>query len=348
MFNFSPPQIAFQIGPIPVYFYGICYALGLILAYFVIRSGVRARGFDEDLFANGMIIVAIAALIGGRLYHVFDQWALYKDDLTKIFLPPYAGLGVYGGIFAGLVALIIYARIKRQSVWAWADVIVPGLFAMEFVARWGNYFNQELYGPPTTAPWGIPIDCAHRVVGYLCPPNGTTPIDTLFQPLFLFESISGLLGMLTLLYLARHYANRLRVGEITLIFFIWYAAVRFLLEYLRIDNWTFFGVPTAQVISSIVIVVAIILLIERHRRLTPGLSQPAPAADHDDDDDWPDDDDDDDDDWPDDDDDDDEDEADRSDAAEAETGDPPVDPGSPSSQAGQPGGSPGEAGPAGA
>ena len=74
MIDFAPPSIAFQIGPIPVYFYGICYALGLILAYLVIRWGVRARGLDEELFANGMIIVAVAALIGGRAYHVIDQW----------------------------------------------------------------------------------------------------------------------------------------------------------------------------------------------------------------------------------------------------------------------------------
>ncbi len=275
MFDFTPPSVAIQIGPIPIYFYGICDALGLVLAYFVIRHGVRARGLDENLFANGMIIVAIAALIGGRAYHVIDQWALYKDDLTKIVLPPYAGLGVYGGIFAGLVAVVIYVRINRQSFWAWADVIVPGLFAMEFVARWGNFFNQELYGPPTTAPWGIPIDCAHRVAAYLCPPDGSTPAGTLFHPLFLYESISGLLGMLTLLWLSRRYDSRLRTGEIALIFFIWYAAVRFVLEFLRVDNWTFFGIPTAQLISVIVIVVSLVLLVVRHRRLPPGLSSPA-------------------------------------------------------------------------
>ena len=278
MLDFTPPSIAIQLGPIPIYFYGICYALGLILAYFVIRSGVRARGLDEELFANGMIIVAIAALIGGRAYHVIDQWALYKDDLTKIVLPPYAGLGVYGGIFAGLVAMIVYVRLKHQSFWSWADVIVPGLFAMEFVARWGNFFNQELYGPPTTAPWGIPIDCAHRVAAYLCPPEGTTAVGTLFQPLFLYESISGLVGMLTLLWLSRRYASRLRTGEITLIFFIWYATVRFMLEFLRVDNWTFFGIPTAQLISVIVVLISIALLIYRRGRVPPGLSQPAEAA----------------------------------------------------------------------
>jgi phosphatidylglycerol:prolipoprotein diacylglycerol transferase len=232
-----------------------------------------------------MIIVAIAALIGGRAYHVIDQWQLYKDDLTRIVLPPYAGLGVYGGIFGGLIAVIVYVRLKRQSFWAWADVIVPGLFAMEFVARWGNFFNQELYGPPTTAPWGIAIDCAHRVAGYLCPPDGTTPIDAHFQPLFLYESISGLVGMLTLLWLSRRFAARLRTGEIALTFFVWYAAVRFMLEFLRVDNWTFFGIPMAQLISAIVIVLALALLVVRRGRIPPGLSEPAePEPDDDEDD----------------------------------------------------------------
>jgi phosphatidylglycerol:prolipoprotein diacylglycerol transferase len=275
MIDFTPQSIALQIGPIPVYWYGICYALGLMLAYLVIRHGVRARGLDENLFANGMIIVAIAALIGGRAYHVIDQWALYKDDLSRIILPPYSGLGVYGGIFGGMIAVIVYVRMKHQSFWAWADAIAPGLFAMEFVARWGNFFNQELYGPPTTAPWGIAIECSHRVAAYLCPPLGSTPASAHFQPLFLYESISGLVGMTALLWLTNRYATRLRTGEIALVFFIWYAIVRFLLEFLRVDNWTFFGIPTAQVISTAVIAVAAILVVERHRRVPPGLSAPS-------------------------------------------------------------------------
>ena len=279
MIDFTPQPIALQLGPLPIYWYGICYALGLMLAYLVIRSGVRVRGLDENVFANGMIIVAVVALIGGRAYHVIDQWALYKDDLSRIILPPYSGLGVYGGIFGGLIAVIVYARLKHQSFWAWADVIVPGLFAMEFVARWGNFFNQELYGPPTTAPWGIAIECSHRVAAYLCPPLGATLAGAHFQPLFLYESISGLVGMVTLLWLANRYASRLRTGEIAMVFFIWYAVVRFLLEFLRVDNWTFFGVPTAQLISAAVIVVAAGILVMRHRRLPPGLSLP-PDPDH--------------------------------------------------------------------
>src|SRR4051794_41883083 len=98
MLDFTPNPIAIQLGPLPVYWYGIGYAVGLAVAYLVmVRLAARA-GEDADILGNGMIIVAVAALIGGRLYHVIDQWALYQNDPIKIFLPPYSGLGVYGGV----------------------------------------------------------------------------------------------------------------------------------------------------------------------------------------------------------------------------------------------------------
>ena len=90
------------------------YAIGLAAAYLVITREARWRRLDAGLLANGMIVVAVVALIGGRLYHVIDQWQLYKDDLAKIILPPYSGLGVYGGIIAGTIAAFLYVRAKRQ------------------------------------------------------------------------------------------------------------------------------------------------------------------------------------------------------------------------------------------
>ena len=100
----TPDPIAFHLGSIPVYWYGICYAVGLAGAYIVITREARRRGLNARLVDNGIIIVAVAALVGGRLYHVIDQWQLYKDDLLKIVLPPYTGLGVYGGILTGTIA----------------------------------------------------------------------------------------------------------------------------------------------------------------------------------------------------------------------------------------------------
>ena len=202
MIDVLPNPVAVQVGPVPVYWYGIGYAVGLAAAYLVMTRIGRKAGEDDELVGNGMIIVAIAALIGGRLYHVIDQWQLYKDDLSKIVLPPYSGLGVYGGIITGTIAAFAYIRWKRAPFARWADVIAPALFTMQAIARWGNFFNQELYGPPTTLPWGIPIDCAHRIAAYPCGPE--FPETTAFHPLFLYESISGVLGALFLIWVGFH------------------------------------------------------------------------------------------------------------------------------------------------
>jgi phosphatidylglycerol---prolipoprotein diacylglyceryl transferase len=276
MLDFTPDPVFIQLGPIPVYWYGIGYAVGLAATYFVMVWLARRAGEDPDILGNGIIIVAVAALIGGRAYHVIDQWALYQDDPIKIFLPPYTGLGVYGGIITGTIAAWLYARYKRVPFLRWADIVAPGLFTMQAIARWGNFFNQELYGSPTTLPWGIPIDCAHRIVGatfnYSCE---VLPESTRFHPLFLYESISGVVGALFLIWLGFRLRKRLRPGDLLLVFFIWYGVVRFTLETFREGNWTFFGVPTAQIVSIGFIVGAIVVLAWRHR---PGHPDDDPAS----------------------------------------------------------------------
>ncbi len=262
MLDFTPNPVAIQLGPIPVYWYGIGYALGLAAAYLVMVRLAKRAGEDPDILGNAMIVVAIAALIGGRLYHVIDQWALYKDDPIKIILPPYSGLGVYGGIALGTIAAYLYARRKRLPFLRWADIVAPGLFTMQAIARWGNFFNQELYGSPTTLPWGIAIDCAHRIAAYPC---ATFPETTRFHPLFLYESLSGVIGAIALIWLGFHARRWLRPGDLLLLFFVWYGTGRFVLETFRQDNWTFFGTPVAQIVSLLFVVPAVIILAGRHR-----------------------------------------------------------------------------------
>jgi phosphatidylglycerol---prolipoprotein diacylglyceryl transferase len=278
--DLTPSPIAFSIGPLVVHWYGIAYALGLAAAYVVISREARWRGLDVGLLPNGMIVVAVAALIGGRLYHVIDQWQLYRDDLLRIVLPPYSGLGVYGGIIAGVAVAYGYARWKRQPFLAWADAVAPGLFVMQAIARWGNFFNQELYGSPTSLPWGIAIQCQYRTQGYECPP-GSDPLATLgqhFHPMFLYESLSGLVGAIVLIWIARRFADRLRTGDLLLVFFIWYGAVRFAVESLKADNWRIFGVPTAQIVAAITFLGAAAILVARHAR-APRIGPPGALGD---------------------------------------------------------------------
>jgi phosphatidylglycerol:prolipoprotein diacylglycerol transferase len=143
------------------------------------------------------------------------------------------------------------------------------------VARWGNFFNQELYGPPTTLPWGIPIDCAHRIAAYACT---EFPETTRFHPLFLYESLSGVLGAVVLIWIGFRLRHSLRPGDLILTFFIWYGLVRFALEALRLENWTFFGAPTAQVVSVLFVVPALLTLAWRHRPMHPDDDPPSRPA----------------------------------------------------------------------
>ena len=274
MLDLTPDPVAIQIGPLPVYWYGIGYAVGLAVAYLVLVALARRAGENQELVGNGMIIVAIAALVGGRLYHVIDQWAQYQGDLLRIILPPYTGLGVYGGIITGTLAAWVYARMKGVAFLRWADIVAPALFVMQAIARWGNFFNQELYGTPTSLPWGIPIDCVHRVAAYPCT---TFPEETArFHPLFLYESLSGLLGAAILVLIGYRLRHRLRPGDLLFLFFIWYGAVRFVLESFRQEIWTFNGIPTAQLVSIGFIVVGLAAIAWRHR---PGHGPNEPAAD---------------------------------------------------------------------
>jgi phosphatidylglycerol:prolipoprotein diacylglycerol transferase len=276
MIDWMPSSIAIQIGPLPLYWYGIAYAVGLAGAYVIMVRQARRFGENAELLGNGIIIVGVAALIGGRLYHVIDQWQLYANDPLKIILPPYSGLGVFGGFVTGTLALIYLVRRYRVSFWRWGDIVAPGIFVMQAAGRWGNFFNQELYGPPTSLPWGIAIDCAHRVVEYPC---AAFPVDvTHFHPLFLYESVSALIGASVLVWLSSKPRPALRVGDLGAIMLIWIGAVRFMLEFLRIGNWRLADIPTAQIFGAAFVVIGIGILWLRRRQEAPMLA-PVEASD---------------------------------------------------------------------
>ncbi len=275
MIDWTPNAIALQIGPFALYWYGVCYALGLAGAYWIMTRQARRFGENADIIGNALIIVGIAALVGGRLYHVIDQWALYAADPLKIILPPYSGLGFFGGLLTGGIAVVLLARHHRVSFWRWGDIIAPAILFMQFAGRLGNFFNQELYGQPTSLPWGVAIDCAHRVVDYPCT---TYPLATThFQPLFLYESLSGLLGAAVLIWLSTRPRPWLRVGDLGAILLIWFGAVRFVIEFERIGNWRLGDIPTAQLFGAGSVIVGLTIMWYRRRQGAPILA-PATAA----------------------------------------------------------------------
>jgi phosphatidylglycerol:prolipoprotein diacylglycerol transferase len=258
------PSSGLALGPLFIGFYGLGYVVGVGVLLWVSQAEARHRGFDPSQVTSALLLVAACALVGARLYHVVDQWAIYQSDPIRIVLPPYSGLGLYGGIFGAVVGIWIYTRRKGIPIWTALDIMVPGTFLAQAIARWGNFFNQELYGPPTALPWGITIDCGHRVAQYPC---DTFPATTTgFHPLFFYESILDLTGGLIALWLSRRHLDRLRDGDLASFWMIWYGGGRLLLETFRSGwNWTVGGLPTAMLIGSALVIAGAVTIIVRHR-----------------------------------------------------------------------------------
>ena len=276
----TPPS-GLSIGPLTFGFYGVGFVLAVAVMVLVSRSEARRKGEDPALVTNAIVVVAICALIGARLYHVVGEWHLYAADPIRAILPPYAGLGLYGGILGAAVGIAIFVRGRGISLSRALDTVVPGTLLAQGIARWGNFFNQELYGQPTDLPWGITIECVHRVAQYACSdalPEATTG----FHPLFLYESILTIAGGLIALVVARRFADRLRDGDLVSFWMVWYGAVRLALETFREGwNWTVAGIPTAMLIGVALIVLGVATAWWRHRGPLPGpdrLTAEAPPA----------------------------------------------------------------------
>lgn len=273
MLPLPPDSILVSIGPIDIRWYGLLYAVGLLVAYrFMVREA-RRRRLDERLILDGLIIISVAALAGGRLYHVIDAWdRLYAANPLAAIVPPYEGLGAPGGLITGTIALIVIVRRWRQEPWNWVDVAGPAILVMQAIARWGNWFNQELYGVPTDLPWGLAIDCAHRAVSVSCAAVGEA---TRFHPLFLYESLSGLAGALILPALGERLKGRLIPGMVGLAAVAWYSATRLALEGLRLENWKVGGIATAFFVMGAVLLIALGVAVVRLRAAAPTLASAA-------------------------------------------------------------------------
>ncbi len=247
-------EIALNIGGLTVGWYGIMITIGVLSALGVALIETKRRGESAEHIINMALLVIPLGIIGARLYHVIDQWEYYIHSPGLIIGG--RGLGIFGAILGGALGLIIYTRWKKLNTLRWLDIVAPGLILAQAIGRWGNFFNQELYGYPADLPWAIFIDPAHRVPGY--------ENYSHFHSLFLYESLWNMLGFALLMLLGRKVRSRLRDGDIFFLYVIHYGIGRFFLEGLKLDVWTLSGIPTARWITGFAIIVAIFVMIFRH------------------------------------------------------------------------------------
>ncbi len=238
------------------------------------------RQWNPEYVWGGVIWVVVLGVIGARLYHVLtpspsmEAEGIYsaldylRNPMQLINIRS-GGLGIYGAIIGGFLGLILYTRRQRISAIAWADLAVVGLAIGQFIGRWANFFNQELYGGLTDLPWGIYI--ANRIRGTVFANMELYPFETTrFHPAFLYESLWSLLTFFVLYYLARRKRDDLQTGDLLALYLVFYATGRILLELIRLDSRNFsfagldLGIPIATLVSIIIAIPMAVLLIYRH------------------------------------------------------------------------------------
>lgn len=255
---------------IKIYFYALIIIAGALLAAVLAAREAKRRGLDGEIIWDILPWVLIAGIIGARLWHVFTPPAsMLIDGKNPYFIHPLevfnirnGGLGIPGAVMAGVLALWLYCRKKKLSFVTWLDIIAPGLALAQGIGRWGNFFNQEVYGLPSTLPWAIKIDAAHRLPQY-------AQFET-YHPTFLYEFIWNLVNMGVLLWLGRKFPEKLKQGDIFLVYCIIYPVGRFLLEFIRIEYSPIAGINFNQTLMAVIAIAATAVLIVRHlKKKTP-------------------------------------------------------------------------------
>ena len=273
--NIDPIAFTIPIGDgFPIYWYGIIVTFGIAVGAFWAGREIQRRGYSVDELYNALIVVIVAGYFFARLTYVLldviggGQYESFIDVINV----RQGGVNILGGfIGAGLVGWI-YVSWRKLPFWDYADVAGPGLLVAQAIGRWGNFVNQELYGPPTDLPWGILIDPIHRLPQY----SDLTafPADTRFHPTFLYESLWLFAGFLLLVYLNNRFRDKWQAGTLFGIFLIWWGLGRAFIEFFRPDQVTIGNSPVtySMVIAFSLAGVGLLVFLERTGRLSLGSS----------------------------------------------------------------------------
>jgi prolipoprotein diacylglyceryl transferase len=266
----SPSSGEVTVGGVALHAYGVMLLLGILAAVWLTGRRWTRRGGDWDLVFRVAMWGVAGGVVGARLYHVVTSWSEVPDPKWQgAFEIWKGGLGVWGGILGGVLAGAWVVRRSGNSVYAFMDVSAPGILLAQAIGRWGNYFNQELFGKPTDLPWGLEIDVQNRTQQYVADPT--------FHPLFLYESLWSLLGVGILLLVDRRF--RIRAPGLFALYVAWYTGFRAFEETLRIDpSHHYLGQRLNFWVSVVLFALAIVAFVWSQRRSgEPRRPRQAPA-----------------------------------------------------------------------
>jgi len=266
----SPGISSFQVGPLTIHFYALCILAGIVVATLLTNHRLTKRGAEPWVVVDIALLAVPLAIIAARIFHVVTHPGFYfgdGKDLWAIFRIWEGGIAIYGALIGGAVGAWLGCRWTGIRFWSFADALAPGILLAQALGRFGNWFNQELYGLPTDLPWGLEIDYPNAAW-----PAGL-PEGTLFHPTFLYEVIWNTLGVLFLLWAGKRF--RLQWGRLFALYLIWYSAGRIVWESIRIDpSEVFLGLRTNVWAAILGVVVGLVIFVVQTRR-HPGF-EPSP------------------------------------------------------------------------
>lgn len=236
----SPTISQFSIGPVTIHIYALCILMGIVLAVWITTTRWKKLGGNFDQVLDITLVSVPAGIIGARLYHIIttpERFFGPDGDWAEMFRIWNGGLGIWGGVLFGALAAWAWCRHEHYPMALLADAIAPGLLVAQAVGRLGNWFNQELYGAPTTLPWGLKLNMEGTAIGHSeqCYDGATCPSGTLFHPTFLYEMIWNLIGAAIIVYIGSKAMKKLKAGSLFAVYIMWYTLGRTWIESLRID-----------------------------------------------------------------------------------------------------------------
>ena len=220
--------VAFNVEPLALSYYGLFVALGIVVGVWTTGRELGRKGYEPILALEALFFVVPFGLVGTRLSYVVTNYDLYSNDPIPAVLEVWTGgLEIYGGLVGGFIGLLIFARLRGIGALAFADAAAPGVVLAQAIGRWGDYFNQELFGKPSDLPWAI----------YISPENRPAEFAdvTSFHPTFLYESIWDVVVCLILLWVARRFGGGLKNGSVFLLYVILFSAGYLVVHSLRLE-----------------------------------------------------------------------------------------------------------------
>ncbi|MFA6042767.1 MAG: prolipoprotein diacylglyceryl transferase [Patescibacteria group bacterium] len=248
----APPSAEIlTLGSVSIRWYGLILAVALLSGVLLAQRLGKRVGIAPEKLVDLAIIAAVLGVVGARLAHVAQTWGYYQTHLLEILQLWKGGLAFHGVLAGGLLALWLYSRRQRIPWRTLLDISFPALALGQVIGRWGNWVNQELYGRPTSVPWALNIDPAHRLPGY--------EAFSTFHPLFLYESLAN--GIILIILLLMWRKKGLQPGTVAAVYLILSPSVRFGLDFLRLQQTQIGTFTVAQILSPVLVAAGVALLL---------------------------------------------------------------------------------------